>query len=43
MIEYTGIYLTSNSVSDAVHSMRLLYKLLGRHRDIDIFRTPLNI
>ena len=37
--EYTRIL----NVSDAVHSMRSLYKLRSSYRDKDVFRTPSNI
>ena len=51
MIEYAGIYLKNQSakysrilnVSDAVHSVRSLYKLLSSYRDTDVFRTLSNI
>ena len=51
MIEYAGIYLTKQSaeyarilnVSDAVHSIRSLYKLLSSYRDRGVFRTLSNI
>ena len=51
MIEYAGIYLKKQSaaytkilkVSDAVHSIRSLYKLLSSYRDRDVFRTLSNI
>ena len=51
MIEYAGIYLKNQSakysrilnVSDAVHSVRSLYKLLSSYRDRDVFRTLSNI
>ena len=48
MIEYSRIYLKKKksaeyarilNVSDAVHSIRLLYKLLSSYRERDIFRT----
>ena len=53
MIEYSRIYLKKKkksaeyarilSVSDAVHSIRLLYKLLSSYRERDVFRTLWNI
>ena len=51
MIEYAVIYLKNQSakysrilnVSDAVHSVRSLYKLLSSYRDRDVFRTLSNI
>ena len=51
MIKYAGIYLKKQSaeyarilnVSDAVHSIRSLYKLLSSYRDRDVFRTLSNI
>ena len=51
MIEYAGICLKNQSakysrilnVSDAVHSVRSLYKLLSSYRDRDVFRTLSNI
>ena len=53
MIEYDGIYLKKNkqtaeyarilNVSDAVHNIRSLYKLMSSYRDRDVFRTMLNI
>ena len=47
MFEYISLYLNKQSsrnarildVSDAVHSIRSLYKLLSSFRDIDVFRT----
>ena len=47
MIEYAGIYLKKQSaeytrilnVSDAVHSIKSLYKLLSSCRQRDVFRT----
>ena len=49
--EYTGIYLKKQgaeyfkilNVSDALHSIRVLYKSLSSCRDRDIFKTPSNI
>ena len=46
MIECASIYLNNQkaeyarilSVSDAVHSVRSLYKLLSSYRDRDVFR-----
>ena len=46
MIEYAGIYLKKQSVeyagilnvSDPVHSIRSLHKLLSSYRDRDVFR-----
>ena len=51
MIEYAGIHLKKQSaeyarilnVSDALHSIRSLYKLLTSYRDGDVFRTLSNI
>ena len=51
MIEYAGTYLKKQgieyvrilNVSDPVHSIRSLYKLLSSYRDRDIFRTLSNI
>ena len=51
MIEYVGIYLKNQhseyartlNVSDSVHSIRSLYKLLSSYRDTDVFRTLSNI
>ena len=52
VIEYTSIYLKKKQiakyarildVSDAVHNIRSLYKLLGSFRDSDVFRTLSNI
>ena len=51
MIEYAGIYLKSQSaeyasildLSDAVHSIRSLYKLLSSFWDRDVFKTLSNI
>ena len=51
MIEYAGIYLKNQhseyartlNVSDSVHSIRSLYKLLSSYRDTDVFRTLSNI
>ena len=50
-IEYAGIYLKNQSaeyarvlnVSNAVHSIRSLYKLRNSYRDRDVFRTLSNI
>ena len=50
-IEYAGIYLKNQSaeytrilnVSNAVHSIRSLYKLRSSYRDRDVFRTLSNI
>ena len=48
MIEYAGINLKKKqdseyarilNVSDAVHSIRPLHKLLSSYRDRDVFRT----
>ena len=47
MIKYVGIFLKKESAeydrilneSDAVDSIRSLYKLLSSYRDRDIFRT----
>ena len=47
MLEYARIYLNKESseyarilnVSDAVHSIRSLCKLLSSYRDRDVFRT----
>ena len=51
MTEYAGIYLKNQhreyarilNVSDSVHSIRSLYKLLSSYRDTDVFRTLSNI
>ena len=51
MIKYVGIFLKKESAeydrilneSDAVDSIRSLYKLLSSYRDRDIFRTLSNI
>ena len=51
MIEHADIYLKKQGaeyarildVSDAVHSIRSLYKLLSSYRDRDVFRTQSNI
>ena len=51
MFEYACIYLDKQSseyarilnVPDAVHSIRLLHKLLSSHQDRDKFRILLNI
>ena len=51
MIEYTSInqkkqsaeYASILNVSDAVHSIRSLYKLLSSYRDRDVFRALSNI
>ena len=51
MIKYTRIYLKKQSteyarivnVSVAVHSIRLLYKLLSSYRYRDVLRTMSNI
>ena len=47
MFEYACIYLNKQSseyaripnVSDSVHSIRSLYKLLSSYQDRDVFRT----
>ena len=51
IIEYTYIYLKTQSaeyarilnMSDVVHSIRSMYKLLSSYRDRDVFRTLSNI
>ena len=46
MMEYAGIsaeYTRVLNVSDAVHIIRSLYKLLSSYRDRDILRTLPNI
>ena len=51
MIEYSGIYLKKQNVeyarilnvSDTVHSIRSLYKLLINYQVRDVFRTLFNI
>ena len=51
MIEYASIYLKKQSaeyarilnLSNVVHSVGLLYKLLSSYRDRDVFRTLSNI
>ena len=51
MIKYAGIYLIQQSaeyarilnVSDAVHSIRSLYKLLSSYREREVLRTMSNI
>ena len=51
MFEYACIYLSKQSseyaripnVSDAVHSIRSLYKLLSSYQDRDVLRTLSNI
>ena len=51
IIEYTYIYLKTQSaeyarilnMSDAVHNIRSMYKLLSSYRDRDVFRTLSNI
>ena len=51
MIEYAGIYLKKQSaeyarilnVSDAVHSIKSLYKLLSSYQNRGLFRTLSNI
>ena len=48
MMKYARIYLRNLSteyarilnVSDAVHSISSLYKLLSSYREKDVFRTP---
>ena len=51
MIEYASIYLKKHiaeyarilNLSDAVHSIRSLSKLLSSYRNMDVFRTLSNI
>ena len=49
MIKYASIYLKETeyakalNVSDAVHNIRSLYKLMSSYRYRDVFRTLSNI